>query len=101
MKQRVFVYATLRDKGILKKALGEEHGKEMTRTHLPGYVERDLHIHGNPWPTIMRRPGSKVPGYTFLVSEDELKKLDDWEDHYQRKYVHTEEGPAWSYMYKL
>jgi gamma-glutamylcyclotransferase (GGCT)/AIG2-like uncharacterized protein YtfP len=89
----VFVYETLKKRGIQKQALG--HTKLAHPTVLKGWKELDK----ESWPTIRKGDG-EVPGEILYVTARELKQLDDWEDRYTRQIVHTEKGAAWAYIHK-
>ena len=101
----VFCYKTLKNRKILEEALSENHAKLLLPTCLPGYAEHDyVDPHTNEhWPNIWNVDAPKrgsVKGDIFHVSEDELKKLDAWEEKYKREKVMTEAGRAYAYILK-
>jgi len=89
----VFIYETLKKRGIQKQALG--HTKLEHPASLKGWKE----IEKETWPTL-RRADARISGDIIYVTARELKQLDDWEDRYSRQIVHTDKGAAWAYIHK-
>ncbi len=99
MKQPLFVYGTLRDPRILKKAIGRAT-KGIPAVALD-YQRKTIQLNKEPFPIIIKRKKSKVRGKLLFITEQELKKLDEYEEAtiYKRKKVALEIGKtAWAYM---
>jgi len=94
----LFVYATLKSHKAQLRAMG--HDLKGRATTLPGYSELHITAHDDRWPTLWQTPRGKVKGEILEVTPADLKKLDKWEDKYQRKSVETEDGRADTYVYK-
>lgn len=90
----VFVYETLKKKGIQEQALG--HSKPGEPALLKGWEE----VHQKTWPSLKESPGKSVSGELLRVTVRELKDLDTWESRYSRHIVHTDKGAAWAYLIK-
>jgi len=101
MKQKLFIYETLRHRNIQKEALG--HTKTESRAVLPGWSEVFIGKGKDAYPTLIpsHSVGSNgnVKGDIILIDQDDLKKLDKWEDHYRRIKVATSAGEAWTFVY--
>lgn len=96
--QMLFVYETLKNKGLVKKVLG--HPRVEVRAALPGYTEVFVKKDDDTWPTLVLSPDDYVKGDIIDVTGDDLIKLDAWEDHYIRQSVRTSAGKAWTYILK-
>lgn len=94
---KVFIYATLKSKNILDQALGEKHGKKLIPATLRDYEEEYV---DKEWPTITQVHVGEVKGYVIEVSAEELNKLDNWEDHYQRIKVRLWQPGIYVYAYQ-
>lgn len=90
MHLRLFVYNTLKSRKLVHKLLG--HLVSESSTVLPGYIEID-----GDYPTIHQAKNRDLKGEIFNLDPEDIKKLDDWEDHYFRIRVRTNAGPAWAY----
>lgn len=89
---QVFVYGTLTDDSVVQSVLGLS--KPKSRATLVGYRKVGLNI--------ILAPDYFVNGYLLEVTEDELDKLDRYENYphlYTRIEVNTSSGKAW--VYKL
>jgi Gamma-glutamyl cyclotransferase, AIG2-like len=96
--EKVFVYRTLEDKTVDYKALGH-YVEKAKKVVLPGF--RDIN-RGKGYHTILRDPSSQVRGVELFVSEDDLRKLDAWENKYRRIKVTLQDGSqAWAYQIKV
>jgi len=95
--ESLFVYGTLRDPRVQKKAMGRAV-KGMPGV-LVGFRKTRVKIDGEFYPIIKRSPGSSVKGIALLVTRKELLLLDDWEsENYGRKKVRLKSGKsAWVY----
>jgi gamma-glutamylcyclotransferase (GGCT)/AIG2-like uncharacterized protein YtfP len=93
----VFVYATLEDKHTDYKALGH---------NLKGSKDAELYnwtkkVYKNGYDTIYLKPNGKVKGKLLVVSDEDLKKLDDWEDRYNRvEIANYNDEPVYAYRLK-
>jgi len=98
---RVFIYATLKSKSVLEKALGTNHGKVMVPTIAHGYKETFIHHNHDVWPTLWTT-GSRVStkGDIINVTDDELAKLRAWENNYVLRPVQTEDGQALAFFFE-
>lgn len=95
-QHRVFVYQTLRNIHTLAKVLGKK--KPEHYAILPDWSEKDR---GGGYHTIVKSKGDRVEGDLFYVTDDELLKLDKWEDRYERETVKLKDGKeAFVYIMK-
>lgn len=96
--EMLFVYGTLRDKNIEKQAIGREINGNPDS--LEGYEKKIIMIRNEPYPIIFPNKDSSVHGLVLEVTEDELKKIDEYEsDIYIRKRVVLKSGSkAWAYV---
>jgi gamma-glutamylcyclotransferase (GGCT)/AIG2-like uncharacterized protein YtfP len=98
-KIRVFVFETLMNPEIRAAVL---------KTDIKTYQEKiwnwkEINVEsegGKDYHTIVPSLGSEVKGLVLLVDEDQLKKLDYWEDQYDRKKVLLSAGNL-AYVYVL
>ena len=89
----VFVYATLMHKRTREQVF---HHDFPIAGHaiVYGYTE---HMHGT-WPNIAKAPGEILKGDLLQVNEQQLAKLDAWEQRYRRVRLITTAGdPVWAY----
>lgn len=93
---KLFVYATLKDKHTLVKALHESKVPEYECCTLPGFKE----VKDGEWPTLERNSKGRVEGDIIDVTPTEMKRLDAWETHYTRSLAYTDGGQAYTYVYK-
>lgn len=94
--ERVFVYKTLMDENVRKKLLKRD--VKIKKDKLLDYTKID---EGNGYYTLSYSKGSVVKGDILFVTKSELKKLDDWEDRYNRVEEDLESGDkAWAYVEK-
>jgi len=97
---KIFIYATLKAFKIQEEALGEKHGHKETPALLIGYTERPVSVEHQSWPTLWAMgPNAVTKGDIIEVTDEELAKLDKWEDHYKRIEVKTNKGEAWAYVF--
>lgn len=95
----VFVYATLKARGIQKEALGRAVRRTVPAV-LPGYAERPISYEHQSWPTLWKAPFIRqVQGEVLMVNDRDLKKLDNWESNYRRVQVMTSIGKAWAFVF--
>lgn len=99
MNNRLFVYGTLKRKAIREKALHERHDVPHEVANCSGYLELPMSFDGEQWPTMFPMSGKTTKGEILTVRDDELEKLDAWEDNYKRKLVQTTGGRAWTYIF--
>lgn len=98
---KVFIYATLKKRGILEEALGEKHGKELQPAVLHGYQEKPVHYDQQSWPTLWAMgPKAETPGDIIEVDDEELGKLKSWENHYKLRPVSTSVGDASAFFFE-
>lgn len=100
MKQPLFIYGTLRDPKILKKAMGRlEKGIPAVAV---GYKRGTIQFEKESYPFIRKNKNSTVRGKLLFVTSKELKRLDIWEaKFYKRKKVKVKgEKSAWAYVYE-
>jgi gamma-glutamylcyclotransferase (GGCT)/AIG2-like uncharacterized protein YtfP len=96
---KVFIYGTLKRKKILEEALGEKHGKTLTKAYLPGYKVVTVKADSDTWPSI--QPGKDViTGDVIDVTVNEFDKLKRWEDHYMPHHVTTTKGEAMTFIFE-
>jgi gamma-glutamylcyclotransferase (GGCT)/AIG2-like uncharacterized protein YtfP len=96
---RVFVYETLVEDVIREQVLGRE--VESHDDSLINYinVDMDLDTDGTNYHTLKVQPGNETPGAVLLVTTQELRDLDNWEDSYERIKVELASGVyAWTYV---
>ena len=99
---RVFVYATLRDKWVQERALQHIAKMEADAAILPGHSQVLVHLSGSRelWPNVVpNSPMYVVTGEILDLSDSDLVKLDKWEDKYHRVQVSLVGGDtAWMYI---
>ena len=90
MEKLVFVYGSLTDPSLRSVVLGRDI--ETKRDVLKGY-EKTLHTYFQVYPTIKENLNESVFGETFMVTEEELKRLDRYEtDQYNQIKVKLSSG---------
>lgn len=95
--EKVFVYGTLQDQATRRKALGL-HG-EAVKTE-PASAKGDV-TDENKYPDFHPEGQGKVEGQVLSLTGDQVKKLDKWEEKYDRKEVTLDNGEkAWVYEEK-
>lgn len=90
----VFVYGTLKDGEARKAALGRDIPVKLAK--VKGHVVdlKDNYKNYSP-------EGAKdIEGDVMSLTKKDIKKLDGWEDKYERKKVHTEDGKK-AYVYEM
>ena len=98
---KVFVYHTLKRQKILETALGERHGKTMTRATAPGFIESAVFHGKQTWPSLYAvGRGGSVQGDIIDVDDSEMARLRHWEDHYEPKMIDTSAGPAYAFFFR-
>ena len=67
---------------------------------LKGYRKTRVKIEGEFYPIIKKSPNGSVKGLVLLVTQKELKLLDDWEsENYERRKIRLKSGKiAWVYL---
>jgi gamma-glutamylcyclotransferase (GGCT)/AIG2-like uncharacterized protein YtfP len=98
-KELLFVYGTLLEPEIQREAFGRSTRGEPDL--LFGYERKEIFLHGETYPIIMRQAGARVPGRVLSLTTEELKRLDKYEDPiYQRIAVTLNSGrQAWVYAH--
>jgi len=99
--EQVFVYETLMNNKLRSRLL--KRPTETVVDQLIGYREISTEtIEGKNYHTIIPDDASAVMGRRFYVTQEELRKLDRWEDEYHRKKVQLLSGNrAWIYFLKV
>jgi gamma-glutamylcyclotransferase (GGCT)/AIG2-like uncharacterized protein YtfP len=98
--EKLFIYGTLREPEIQKKAFGRIAGG--VADSLRGYRNGEALIKGEKYPIILPDKEGIVEGLLIKVSPEELKILDKYEEEYERKEVVLESGErTWVYVLKL
>lgn len=90
--EMLFVYGTLKSLQTYEQVVG--HLDKHTTATLNGYRKRDC---GDGYTTIDPTPNSSVQGTIYLLSKNDLHKLDEWEEDYERITVQTDKGQAHAY----
>jgi len=93
-KQKVFVYGTLKDPKTRKEAIGEHVKTEMAIA--PNDEKFDI----KSFPDIKHDEGKNLRGEVLEVTPEQLKKLDNWEEKYERSTIILENGEK-AFVYKL
>lgn len=94
----MFVYGTLRNPEVQKRAFGRsERG---IPDALPNYARSSVAIEGRPYAAIRRAQGGIVRGMVLSVNEKELERIDAYETScYARVRVRLQSGKhAWTYV---
>lgn len=99
---RLFVYGTLKQRGILDEALAHNEHYEYHPAEIAGVREVYRHFNGTSWPTLIPEPmghSRTVKGELLAVDGPDLVALDHWESHYMRIIKRTLEGEeVWVYV---
>lgn len=93
-KQKVFVYGTLRDEATRTEALGEKVKS------VPGVAPNEKKIDIQTFPEIEHEEGRNLRGDVIEVTPEQIKKLDSWEEKYERDVITLDNGDK-AYVYKL
>jgi Phage P22-like portal protein/Gamma-glutamyl cyclotransferase, AIG2-like len=93
----LFAYKTLKSAGLDKKLLGHEVDVLSTSAELKGYRECN---EGEEYHTINVDPQCVVIGSLISVSDEDLQKLDTWENEYNRIQVDINGASAFAYQMK-
>ena len=98
MGNKLFIYGTLTKPEIQKGIFGRVVNG--TSDALYGYEKSKIEIDGGTYPIIIPNKNGKVPGLVIEISDDELKRTDEYEtEAYQRINVILESGiSAWVYI---
>jgi gamma-glutamylcyclotransferase (GGCT)/AIG2-like uncharacterized protein YtfP len=99
---RVFVFATLKAKGIREQALGADaYAVRVERATVRDFYEVFIARGTERWPTLLPSLGDETEGDVLFVDDYDLSRLDAWETRYQRRPIVTDEfGLAWAYFLK-
>ena len=98
---RVFVYETLFDDTIRRQLFGRD--VQFEEDSLNNYINTDvtLAVDGTNYHTLEKMPGHETPGLVLHLTLQEVKKMDDWENYYNRIKVQLVSGlSAWVYVLK-
>lgn len=99
MKERLFVYGTLRFPKYQKEAWGKSFDTKYAEAH--GF--RRSYVMVNKQKYIVARPDarSSIRGAVLLLTKKNLTHADVYEDRYSRKKIKLTDGTtAWMYQYK-
>lgn len=96
-KEKIFIYGTLADPEVQKRVWGRV--TRHTADRLKGYKKVQIEIADETFPALIPGDGS-IDGFVMEVSEDELKKIDEYETKaYKRKKVRLVSGQlVWVYV---
>jgi gamma-glutamylcyclotransferase (GGCT)/AIG2-like uncharacterized protein YtfP len=96
--EKLFIYGTLTRPEIQQEVLSRLF--KMTPDSLEGYTVSKIEIEGEIYPVISLNDLEEVHGFVVEVTEDELKKIDEYETKaYKRKQVVLVSGAsAWVYV---
>ncbi len=92
---KLFVYGTLMDKHLTEKVL--KHKIEENSYTLHGWKKVDM---GDNYTTLIPESGTSTKGDIIDISEEDLKKLDQYEERYERKTVQFRDK-SFGYTYIL
>lgn len=95
--QNLFVYGTLKDPKVQKEVIGRE--VEAKEDILKGYSKGEIIIEGKIYPILVKGTG-EISGLVLQVTNEELKKLDEYETAaYRRIEEKLKSGiTAWVYV---
>ena len=98
----VFVYQTLKQKGIREQALGSEaRDIRIVSGTVKDFREIWVVQGTSRWPTLIPDPGAATAGDILFVDNRSFGKLDAWEARYMRRPIIAEDwGLCWVYMLK-
>ena len=99
--EQVFVYETLMNNKLRNRLL--KRPTETVVDQLIGYREISTEtLEGKDYHTLIPDEVSAVMGRRFYATQEELHKLDRWEDEYYRKKLQLLSGNrAWVYLLKV
>ena len=80
----VFVYETLLDERIIKQAIGREIILTPLVVRGVKEVAKNISKSETNYHTLISSPNSSVEGAAFEVTDEELDRLDKWENFYRR-----------------
>lgn len=98
LRERVFVYGTLRRGGSNHRLLSRAR-------HLGAHVTEPAYrmLNVGPYPGVVAGGGTPIRGEVYEVTPAQLRELDALEDYprsYTRERIDTPWGPAWMYLYR-
>jgi gamma-glutamylcyclotransferase (GGCT)/AIG2-like uncharacterized protein YtfP len=98
MKQKLFVYGTLKDRNVQKEIIGQV--VDGVPDILGGFSRSQVVIEGETYPIIIPHSGSSIKGLVLFVTSEELKQIDVYEtDVYRREKVRLKSGKiVWVYQ---
>lgn len=101
MLEELFVYGTLKDKGIQKEILGKVI-EDSRIDFLEGYSITEIKIDDNVYPVVVPNKNFSVAGLVLSITNEELKLLDEYESEgYKREKVNLFSGKiCWAYIKK-
>lgn len=90
----VFGYGTLKKPSVRSKIFGDDPG---VSTHkIDGYEKENC---GEEFTTLIESKDNSVHGVLLRLSGEQIKKLDAWEEKYERKKIGDIEGqPLYAYF---
>lgn len=94
-EHHVFLYGTLRNPKLLKKVLKHDTKFKEESTH---GQRQNVKTYPNIVPEKER--SRVIKGHEIEASKRDIKKLDNWEERYDRKEVKLEDGDV-AYYYRL
>ena len=100
--ESLFVYGTLKNPEVQKLVIGRV--VESSKDALEGYKLEKIDIDGEIYPILVpdQKQRKPIEGLTISISEEELKKIDEYETEiYQRKSLVLKSGnKAFVYLAK-
>ncbi len=87
----VFVYATLKDRMVQRRALGHTI-PNARKAFVRGFREIMVPYGGQRWPTLSKSDDWVTEGEIFETTARDLLKLEAWENHYRLQHITTLAG---------
>lgn len=100
MDHRLFVYATLKSRAVQEQVLKHDAEVIVARAAVFCFKEKMIKADGDKFPTLEVDPDAVTYGEILELSDHELDELDNWEERYTRRRIYTEQGYAWTYIFR-